>query len=119
LRPRLLLAAGLLALCASPAAAAGRHALNAAEAFRLMTALSWLALAAFFAGVLLGWHIGGRGWIWGMRLAAAFEVVLAFLIPAHWEMIRPCLPFLVAGAAAMLAAGALGGWLGSRAGGAT
>jgi hypothetical protein len=54
-----------------------------------------------------------------MRLAAAFEVVLAFLIPAHWEMIRPCLPFLVAGAAAMLGAGALGGWLGSRAGGAT
>ena len=112
------MAGSLLALGAAPAAA-GQHALKPAEAVRLVTSLGWLSLAAFCAGALVGWRSGRRGWIWGMRVAAAFEVILAFLIPADWATIRHWLPFLGTGAVAILGAGGLGGWLGSRAGGAT
>ena len=115
LRGRLLLAGGALALWAGPAVAEPARALSAAEATGLANVLGCLSLAAFSAGLLVGWNRGRRGWIWGMSVAAGFEVVLAGLMPADWGIVRPWLPFLIVGALAMLGLGGLGGWVGSRA----
>jgi hypothetical protein len=115
LRQTLALAAGLLGVAAWPAAARGQQALEPAEALRLATTLAWLSLAAFSAGVLVGWLAGRRGWAWGVLMAAALGGMLACSLPADWAMIRSWLPLLGCGVVLMLGLGGLGGWLGARA----
>jgi len=115
----LALAAGLLGAAAWPAAARGQQSLEPAEALRLATTLAWLSLAAFSAGVLVGWLAGRRGWAWGVVMAAALGGMLACSLPADWAMIRSWLPLLACGVVLMLGLGGLGGWLGARAARAT